>query len=291
MTGWRAWLLAARPPTLPAAIVPVWVGLALVLEMDGRVDWLLGLFTAASALAIQVATNFFNDAVDYSKGADTGKRLGPQRMTASGVFSARQVMMMGVGMLVLACVFAVPLVLAAGWPVVVIGLVAMYLSYGYTGGPFPLAYRGLGEVFALVFFGLIAVAGTVFVQIGHWTPESFLLGAQVGAYATVLLAVNNLRDVEEDRQSGKRTLAVRLGENFARAEILFLNASPAILAVIWIFFGRLHLMIPSLLVLPLGLMLSLLVWYRRPGREYNRFLVFGGLQMLLFAVLFQLLVL
>ena len=174
----RPWLLAARPKTLPAALVPVWVGTVLAGRLGTVIDW-LGWCTLISATAIQVATNFFNDALDSDKGADTEKRLGPQRAAATGLIDARTMKIAALIALGVAIAFSIPLIGERGWPIVMIGAVSMVCAYAYTGGPFPLAYRGMGEVFVIVFFGIVAVMGTVFVHLGEWHPQAALMGGQV----------------------------------------------------------------------------------------------------------------
>src|SRR6188474_1936600 len=163
----KALLLAARPKTLPAAVCPVVAGSALAWRLTHQFSWLLAVCTLLSTICIQVATNYFNDAEDAAKGADTAARLGPVRATASGLVSRRTMMMAGLAAVLAAALFSIPLLHACGWPILVIGIVSLLFSYGYTGGPWPLAYRGLGELFVMLFFGLVAVAGTVFVQTGH----------------------------------------------------------------------------------------------------------------------------
>ena len=229
MTHWKAWLLASRPKTLPAAIVPVWAGGVLAWELTGSFDLALALFTLFGALFIQVATNFFNDVIDAEKGADTKDRVGPQRATVSGLLTPRAVYLGAIGMLLLASLCGVFLIQERGWPILAIGIPSLYLSYGYTGGPFPLAYRGVGEVFVILFFGLVAVTGTVFVQTGNWYFEALLLGLQIGLLSAVLIAVNNYRDVEEDREVAKNTLAVRFGRPMVRWLILLMTITPALI--------------------------------------------------------------
>ena len=192
----KACLLAARPKTLPAAIVPVWVGCVLAWKLSGNFNLWLALCTVGGAIAIQIATNFFNDAIDAKKGADTEKRLGPTRVTASGMMESKTVMQLATLFLGLAVACGVVLYQARGWPIIAIGIPSLFLAYGYTGGPFPLAYRGLGELFVVLFFGLVAVAGTVFIQTGGWPRESLLLGLQIGLLSAVLISINNLRDRE-----------------------------------------------------------------------------------------------
>ena len=171
----KALILAARPKTLPAAVCPVVAGSALAWRLTHQFSWLLAVCTLLSTIAIQVATNYFNDAVDAAKGADTSARLGPVRATASGLVSRKTMMLAGCIAALVAAAFSVPLIMERGWPIVVIGVVSLFFSYGYTGGPWPLAYRGLGEVFVMLFFGLVAVTGTVFVQTGEWRAEGLLL--------------------------------------------------------------------------------------------------------------------
>ena len=213
-------LLAARPKTLPAAIVPVWLGCVLAWFLSGEFDGWLAFHTLMGAVWIQVGTNFFNDAIDSDKGADTEKRLGPMRATASGALSRGAVYGAAVVCLLIAAVFGYLLFQARGWTILAIGIPSLYLCYGYTGGPWPLAYKGLGELFVILFFGLVAVAGTVFVQLGEWRIEAVLLGLQVGLLSAVLISINNLRDREEDAGNNKRTMAVLLGETCAKKLLL-----------------------------------------------------------------------
>ncbi len=279
----KEWFQAARPKTLPAAIVPVWAGCVLAYGMQGRYDLSLAVWTLASAILIQVATNFFNDAIDFGKGADTDARLGPRRITASGRASGRAVMAAGGLCLAGAIACSAPLIAARGWPIVAIGIPSLYFAFGYTGGPLPLAYRGLGEIFVMLFFGLVAVAGTCFVQTGEWPTEALMLGFQVGSLSTVLIAVNNLRDIDEDRASGKNTLAVRFGLHFGRVEIATLCLAPHAVAAFWVTSGRPALALWPLVALPIGLVALWIVTQRPPGRDYNKALALSALQLVVFA--------
>lgn len=283
-------LLAARPKTLPAAVVPVWLGCVLAWWLSGDVNWPLALWTLLGSLWIQIGTNFFNDAIDHAKGADTAARLGPRRASASGLLSRRTVYLIAAGCLVLAVLCGVPLFQARGWPMLAIGLPSLYFAFGYTGGPLPLAYRGLGEIFVILFFGLVAVMGTVFVQTGAWPAAAALLGLQVGLLSAVLIALNNLRDVDEDRQSAKRTLAVRCGRRAARVMITVFCLLPQVLAAGWLVVGGRHGLALALGGLP-ALVLGagvLRVWRAEPGPVYNRFLALGAMQLVVFAVGFTL---
>lgn len=229
MSQWKAWILAARPKTLPAAIVPVWSGSLLAYEQTGSFHLSLALLTVFGAIFIQVATNFFNDVIDSQKGADTRERVGPQRVTVSGLLAPQAVYFGAFLMLILASFCGWFLFQSRGWPILLIGIPSLYLSFGYTGGPFPLAYRGMGELFVILFFGLVAVGGTVFVQTGLWTSESLILGVQIGLLSAVLIAVNNYRDVSEDAPAGKLTLAVRFGRPLVRYLIVGMTLVPAML--------------------------------------------------------------
>ena len=160
----KNWILAARPKTLPAAIVPVWVGSApLLIGKIGEFSWLIFASTLVGCLCIQVATNLFNDAIDAEKGADTEDRLGPKRATASGLLSRKAVMNVAFGFCALGAIAAIPLILKHGWVPIAIGGVSFLLAYSYTGGPFPLAYKGMGELFVILFFGVVAVFGTYYM--------------------------------------------------------------------------------------------------------------------------------
>jgi 1,4-dihydroxy-2-naphthoate octaprenyltransferase len=213
----RAWLLAARPATLTAAVVPVMVGTACAAAAGGA---RIGPALAAllGAVLIQVGTNFANDVFDFEKGADTDERLGPVRAVHAGLLGAAQVRR---GMWVafaLATVCGGYLTAVAGLPVVAIGLASVASGIAYTGGPCPLGYHGLGDVFVMVFFGFVAVCGTTFVQVGSVPALALWASLPVGALATAVLVVNNLRDRETDARAGKRTLAVRLGRRGALLE-------------------------------------------------------------------------
>lgn len=283
----KSCVLAARPKTLPAAIVPVWVGCVLAWKLSGTFDLPLALATLLGAIAIQIATNFFNDAIDARKGADTAHRLGPTRVTASGMMSPRSVMRIAAGFLCVALVCGVFLYQARGWPIILIGIPSLFLAYGYTGGPFPLAYRGMGELFVILFFGLVAVTGTVFIQTGLWPREALLLGAQTGLLSAVLISINNFRDREEDATTGKRTFAVRFGPKPAAALIWLEIKLAAFGGLAWMAFGQPALTAASLPVLLIGLRIIWGVFTLPPGPGFNRLLALGGVQLILFAAVFH----
>lgn len=288
VTNFKSCVLAARPKTLPAAIVPVWVGCVLAWKLNGSFHPLLAACTLLGAVFIQIATNFFNDAIDSKKGADTERRLGPTRVTASGLMSPRAVMTVALVFLAAATLCGVVLYQARGWPIIAIGIPSLFLAYGYTGGPFPLAYRGMGELFVILFFGLVAVTGTVFIQTGNWPREAILLGAQTGLLSAVLISINNFRDREEDATTGKRTLAVRFGPKVAAAVIWLEIKLAAFGGLAWIAFGKPGLMTASLPALLLGARIIWGVLTQPPGPGFNKLLALGGVQLILFAAAFHL---
>lgn len=283
--GWRLWCLASRPKTLVAGAVPVLTGAWLAWRLDDSFSLVLLALTLGSCLALQVATNFFNDAIDFGKGADTARRLGPARLTAAGAVSPRTMLTAGALMLAVAVLLALPLLWWRGWPIIAIGLPSLWFAYGYTGGPWPLAYRGLGELFVIGFFGLVAVAGSQFVMSGQWSVAGVVSGLQLGCLSAVLIAINNQRDIDEDRASGKLTLAARFGPRFGRVMIGGLLLAPALLGLWWAAAGHPAAALLPLLMLPLGLGLLRGVTRHPPGPVYNRFLGLSALHLLGFALL------
>lgn len=229
---WQVWLLAARPKTLLAAVVPVGVAAALA----ARVQQLhSGVVTAAllGAMAIQIATNLFNDYADSQRGADTPARLGPRRAAQQGWLLPRTLVAASLTMLALATVCGVYLLAFGGWTVVCVGCASMLCALAYTGGPYPLGYHGLGDVFVFIFFGLVAVCTTYLLQTGTVSVLCWAAASAVGAWATALLVVNNLRDRHTDAPVGKRTTAVRFGARFARAQYAALLAWPYLVCLLW----------------------------------------------------------
>lgn len=230
----RIWIDAARPRTLPAAIVPVAVGTACVAAV-GHVAWLPALAALAGSLAIQVGTNFANDVFDAERGADGPDRIGPTRAVSAGLISAGAMKRAMVLAFAIAAGFGLYLASVGGWPIVLAGVLSILSGIAYTGGPYPLGYHGLGDVFVMIFFGVVAVCGTAFVQLGHVPGIAMLAALPVGALATAILVVNNLRDRPTDARAGKRTLAVRLGRRGALVEYIGLvgvaYVVPAALAV------------------------------------------------------------
>ena len=281
----RSWLLAARPATLPAAVVPVLVGTAV-----GAAEGIFraGPFVAAlvAALLIQVATNFANDYSDFHRGADTPERLGPTRATAAGLLRPRQVLGGIVATFGLAVLLGLYLVWVGGWPILVIGVLSILAGLAYTGGPWPFGYHGLGDLFVFVFFGLVAVTGSAYLQTGRWSALAVAAAVPVGLLVTNILVVNNLRDLPTDRRAGKGTLAVRIGERPTRLQYAALAAVAYAVPVLLVLAGAASpwLLLP-LLTLPLAVRLVRQVVGGLAGRELNAVLARTGQLEMAFGVL------
>src|SRR5437660_878847 len=248
----RIWLMAARPRTLPAAIAPVLVGTALagfahVFHPLRFIAALIG------AIFIQVGTNLSNDYSDARRGADTEDRLGPVRVTAGGLVPPRQVLIATYATFGVAVLAGIYLIAVAGWELLLVGAASILAGVLYTGGPRPYGYEGLGEVFVFLFFGIVAVAGSYFVQVKHLNWEAFALAVPVGLIAAGILVVNNIRDIDADRRAGKRTLAVRLGR--ARTRVMFavvVYLAFVLAPVTWLFGPLKPWLLVSWLMLPLA---------------------------------------
>ncbi|MEO5958695.1 MAG: 1,4-dihydroxy-2-naphthoate polyprenyltransferase [Opitutaceae bacterium] len=213
----QIWLAATRPRTLPAAVAPVIVGSALAWH-DGAFDGGAAALCAGFALLVQIGTNFANDYYDFVKGADTAARVGPRRAVAAGLIAPATMKRAMAAMFASAFLLGLSLVAWGGPWLLAIGVASIVCGYAYTGGPWPLGYHGLGDVFVFVFFGLVAVGATYFVQAGRVTWDAVLAGTAIGALAANILVVNNYRDFETDAAAGKRTLVVRFGRAAARAQ-------------------------------------------------------------------------
>lgn len=213
----RAWLLACRVPTLPASLVPVVVGTAAAALRHPVKPAVLAV-TVVAALLLQTVANFANDLFDFRSGADSEQRLGPRRGLQSGLITERQLTVALLGVIAAAIICGLYLVHVGGVPILVVGLASIAAAVAYTGGPYPLGYHGLGDVFVFVFFGLVAVCGTYYLQAGAVDTVAVLAAVPVGLIVTAILVVNNVRDVETDRRAGKRTLVVLLGKEGGRLE-------------------------------------------------------------------------
>jgi 1,4-dihydroxy-2-naphthoate polyprenyltransferase len=284
-SGPRIWLMAARPRTLPASIAPVLVGTALAGYL-GVFHPLRFVAALIGAIFIQVGTNLSNDYSDARRGADAEDRLGPVRVTAGGLVPPGQVLVatyISFGVAVLAGAY---LVAVAGWQLLLVGAASILAGVLYTGGPRPYGYEGLGEVFVFLFFGIVAVAGSFFVQVKHLDWEAFALAVPVGLLAAAILVVNNVRDIDTDRRAGKRTLAVRLGRTRTRLMFAVVVYLAFLLAPVTWAFGPLTawVMLPWLM-LPLAAAVVRSVRNRSDGPSLNQALARAGMLQLAFCVL------
>ena len=279
------WWLAIRPRTLPAAAAPVLVGSALAFY-DNAFQFFPALAALLGALLLQIGANLANDVFDFKKGADTHERLGPPRVTQMGLLAPNQVL---IGMCVslgLAALIGLYLIYVGGWVILVIGILAILCAIAYTGGPFPLGYLGLGEVFVFLFFGLAAVCGTYFVQAGTVSPLAWLAAIPIGLLACAILVVNNLRDIDTDRAAGKKTLAVRFGVNAAKWEYRVFLALAYLIPLTFVFFDfELLWVLLSWGSLPLARPLLRLVQNER-GRALNAALAGTARLEFVYALLF-----
>lgn len=280
------WMHAIRPKTLPAAAAPVIVGTALAYR-DGAFQFGPAIAALCAALLLQIGANLANDVFDYRKGADTKERLGPVRVTQAGLLPPEQVFK---GMWVsfgIAALCGVYLTFVAGWIIVLIGLLSIAAAAAYTGGPYPLGYYGLGDLFVFVFFGLVAVCGTYYVQVGGINSSVFWASIPMGLLITAILVVNNLRDIDTDEGAGKKTLAVRLGVTGTRLEYSFCIFG-AYVVPLWMWIVGIESAWISLVLLSTPLALSLVrkVWHDG-GRDLNPALARTGQLALFYSLLFS----
>jgi 1,4-dihydroxy-2-naphthoate octaprenyltransferase len=283
--GVRIWLMAARLRTLPAAIAPVIVGTALA-GYEGVFHPLRLIAALIGAIFIQVGTNLSNDYSDARRGADTDDRLGPVRVTAGGLVPPKRVLVatyVSFGVAVLAGVY---LIVVAGWQLLLVGGASILAGVLYTGGPRPYGYEGLGELFVFLFFGIVAVAGSYFVQVKHLQWEAFALAVPVGLLAASILVVNNVRDIDTDRRAGKKTLAVRLGRDRTRLLFAVMVYGAYVLAPVTWLFGPLDAwLLAPVLSLPVAIPLVRLVQNRADGPSLNGALAQTGMLQLAFCML------
>jgi 1,4-dihydroxy-2-naphthoate octaprenyltransferase len=279
----HAWFLATRPKTLAAAAVPVAVGTA-VAYASGNLAWLPAIAALVGALLIQIGTNLANDYFDFKKGADTHERLGPLRVTQAGLLSETAVRNAMIGTFALSALVGTYLVTVGGWPIAVIGILSIMSGVAYTGGPYPLGYNGLGDVFVFIFFGIIAVTGTYWVQALTWSNIALISAVPIGLLSVAILIVNNYRDIDTDVKAGKRTLAVRMGRRATRVQYgmtLGLAYSVPIAQYFWGFSPWICL---PLLTIPIGI-IRMRQFLTLSGKDLNPVLentaklliLFGGL--------------
>ena len=267
-----SWILACRMKTLPAAIVPVVLGTALAWR-ENRVDWVAALICLMFALLVQVGTNFANDYYDFIKGADTPNRVGPTRAVAAGLIAPATMFRAMCGVFAFAFASGLILIVYGGPILLVVGVLSIVCAVAYTGGPYPLAYNGLGDVFVVLFFGLIAVAFTFFVQAGYFSGQSFIVGFGCGVLINNILVVNNYRDYYQDRQAGKRTLVVRLGRPVARLQYFLSSLAACLLVpgILWLTGFQPWILLPVLMI-PIGIRFTRKMLPTASGNELNQLL-------------------
>jgi len=269
---------------LPAAVIPVLVGAAFAWR-DGFFHSPGFVICLAFALLVQVGTNYANDAFDYMRGADREDRLGPRRAVASGMVSPRAMVVGTVVVFLVAFLVGLILVAYRGPELLVVGITSILFGFAYTGGPFPLAYRGLGDIFVLVFFGLVAVGGTFYVMSGSVSGEILVAAVPIGLLATNILVVNNFRDMETDARAGKRTLVVRFGRTFARGQYI-VSLAAAFLVPLGLAWHRAEgWMALPLLAIPLGIQAARRLRPERSADELNGLLAMSAGILIVYGVL------
>ncbi len=286
MAPLHAWTLAARPKTLAAAAIPVLVGTAVAVDAAAFALWpALAAFVGAGL--IQIGTNFANDYFDAESGADNEDRLGPTRVVQAGILSARAVKRATALTFGLAALVGIYLVVIGGWPILAIGVASILSGLAYTGGPYPLGYHGLGDLFVFIFFGLVAVTGTYYVQALSWSAGALVAAIPIGLLSTAILVVNNYRDIETDREAGKNTLAVRLGPRATKWQYaLCLFGAYAIPVVQWALFGASKSLLLPLLSLPLAAVTMRGLWQRQ-GSALNSILARTAGVLTVFGILYS----
>ncbi|MGC8653950.1 MAG: 1,4-dihydroxy-2-naphthoate polyprenyltransferase [Candidatus Kryptoniota bacterium] len=281
----NSWVMASRPKTLPAAVAPVIVGSALAISKSKFVP-VYSLIALACSLLIQIGTNFANDLYDYLRGADTKERKGPVRVLASGLISVKE-MKAGVFVVFLtAFLLGLYLVKAAGVVILIIGVASIAAGIAYTAGPFPLAYHGLGDLFVFTFFGLIGTMGTYYLHTHEFSFLAFLTSVPIGALVTNILVVNNYRDIEEDKASGKNTLAVLIGKNLTRYQYVILTVlSFLVPAILFKWFGYSAWIFLPYLTIPIAYK-TMVMLKTLEGRQLNKTLELTAKLSALYGLLF-----
>lgn len=282
---WKIWIQAARPQTLAASVVPVVTGASLA--------WSAGAFHLAAsttalwcALLIQIGTNFANDYFDFQKGADSDDRIGFQRATAAGLISPHTMLQAAILVMTAAFISGLYLVWIGGWVILWIGLLSLLFGFLYTGGPWPLAYNGLGDLFVFLFFGIIAVMGTYYVNTLEWSTHALVASLPIGALCVNILVVNNLRDVEQDAAAGKRTLGVLFGETALKLEYtLMLGIALLTPFLFWLMLGFSAWILLPLLSIMMAAGRLRTVWQHQDKQHLNRTLERSAQLMVLYGFL------
>lgn len=279
----KYWLSATRPKTLPAGLVPVLIGSSIA-YYDGFFDLFYFLITIICSVLIQIITNYLNDLYDFKRGADTKERVGPVRLVSSGIVTPKQMAIVSVILILITFALGMILVFHAGIIILIIGLVSLLMAYAYTGGPYPLAYIGLGDVFVLVFFGFAATSGSYYVLAQKFSYISLIAGIAPGFFSMNILGVNNIRDITTDRKVGKMTLQARFGEKYSRTLYYFLNAFSFVGPFILYFNNQSYFMFLPLLLLPYSIIICRKL-SKAAGTELNQILADTGKLLVLYGTL------
>lgn len=280
----QAWATAARFRTLPIPTIQVLTGTALAYSATGNINWPILLCTWLVSIFITMGMNLINDVIDFDKGADRSKRVGFLKVISAGLISRTHVQIAGFACLLLTVLFGIPLALHSGWPLFLLILLSVTLAYCYTGGPYPISYLGLSEVFIFIFYGGLCVMASYYVQTGSLSFPALLCSMQMGLLAILPNALNNFRDMYEDAENGKLTLAVRFGKTFAKREIAVLTFLPFILGIAWMAFGYVEAALIPLLLLPMAFLFVRSVWTTVPSPAFNRFFALSVLLHFLFGL-------
>ncbi len=285
ISKFESWILASRPKTLPAAIAPVLVGTALAIQV-GKFNLFAFLTALVCSVLIQIGTNFVNDLYDFLSGKDGETRLGPQRALASGLITINEMKFAIYFTFITTFILGMYLVYIAGWVIFLVGVLSIFAGIAYTAGPYPLAYNGLGDIFVFIFFGFVGTVGTYFAQTLELSGLAIWASIPVGALITNILVVNNYRDIDEDKVSGKNTLAVKFGRTFTRIQYLtFMILSYAILIVVYFTYKQSITIFLPLVSLPLAIKLIRMIFVLK-GTDLNKTLELTAKLSALYGLLF-----
>lgn len=280
--------MAARPKTLPAGIAPVVMGTAMAFG-DGIHHWPTAFLALLGAITIQIGTNFANDYFDFKKGADTNDRIGPTRATQAGLITPKSMQNAFIFTFCLSGLICICLILRAGWPIAIIGILSIICGILYTAGPRPMGYLGLGEILVLIFFGPVAVGGTYYVQSFELNLAVILAGLASGLLSSAILVVNNLRDIDTDKKAGKKTLAVRFGRTFAQSEYFLCVIAASLMPILIYGITQDHIhTLPAVMIALLALPSIHTVFTKSDGPSLNHTLADTSYLLILFTAIFSL---